>query len=72
VDCLAARTAVATYTTLPHHNITTAMNRGTHRELETEHGEMDRTELSRSVRALVKRRRAGELHSRDRAEGGTV
>jgi hypothetical protein len=33
---------------------------------------MDRTELSRSVRALVKHRRAGELHGRDRAEGGTV
>ena len=42
VDSSAAMTASATHTTSPRHNSTTTMNRGAHRKLETERGEMDR------------------------------
>jgi hypothetical protein len=55
-DCLTATTAVATRTTSPHHNITTAITRCAHRQLETELGiarELDQ------IRAGRKRSRAG-------------
>jgi hypothetical protein len=48
-NCLTATTAVATRTTLPHHNITTTINQCAHRQLETERGEMDRTELGMGI-----------------------
>jgi hypothetical protein len=46
-DYFTAKTTVATRTTSPRHNITTAINRCAHKELETERGEIDSTELGR-------------------------
>jgi hypothetical protein len=60
-DCLTATTAVATCTTSPHHNITTAITRCAHRQLETELGiarELDQ------IRAGRKRSRAGWSRAR--------